>query len=698
MKKNIQNLLAGKSNLVGLLLIFILPFAGVVYQLIEEINVGINFAKQERLGIQYNFPLRNLLEDVQKHRGMVNGYLNNDASFKDKIPSIQSEIESDIREVDAVDRQLGVKLKTTEKWVALKQKWQTLKGNALRMSPQESFDEHTALIADILSLIFHVGDTSNLILDPVLDSYYLMDAVVTKIPSISENMGQIRGLGTGAIAQKKLTPDEKAKIAILLGWIEAPKKSLRRGLQVSKDKNPVIKQKIEVYAKESFQSTDIFLDLVEKKIINSQTIDIQSSDYFAAGTKAIEEQFRLYDAVSPVLDRLLQERIDGFSRKKYLILAFSLLVLATMIYVLLAFARSQKKRAESDKALRKTEEKYRTIFENAVDGIFQTTSNGHYLSANPALARIYGYESTEELIANLTNIEQQLYVDPNRRLEFKRLIQEYGTVSDFESQVYRKDGRIIWISENAHVVRDAQGELLYYEGSVVDVTERKVWEEALRYQQACAEELLLNILPSPIAQRLKLAESTIADSFAEVTVLFADLVDFTKISAQIPPTQLVDLLNRIFSQFDQLSEKHGLEKIKTIGDAYMVVGGLPTSRPDHAEAIAEMALDMQQAIQNFHWPNGEPLHLRIGINTGGPVVGAVIGMKKFAYDVWGDAVNIASRMESHGKPGCIHVTAATYERLKDKYELESRGAIAVKGKGEMTTYWLLGRKLEASAG
>ncbi len=484
MKRNIHKLLTGQASLIGLLLIFILPFAGVVYQLIEEINVGINFAQQERLGIKYNYPLRNLLEDVQKHRGMVNGYLKNDTSFQEKIPILQSEIESDIRAIDEVDRQLGVKLKTTEKSMALKQKWQTLKGNALSMSPQESFDEHTALIADILSLIFHVGDTSNLILDPVLDSYYLMDAVVTKLPSMSENMAQIRGVGTGAIAQQKITLDDKTKIAILLGWIENPKKSLKRGLQVSKDKNPVIKEKIETYAEQSFKYTAIFLDLVEEKIINYQTIDIQSSDYFAVGTKAIEAQFRLYDAVSPVLDGLLQERINAFSKKKYLILAFSLLVLATMIYVLLAFARSQNKRKQSEKALRKTEEKYRTIFENAVDGIFQTTSDGHYLSANPALARIYGYESTEELFANLTNIEHQLYIDANRRLEFKRLIQEYGTVSDFESQVYGKDGRMIWISENARAVRDPEGVLLFYEGTVQDITRRKQAEQERELAQA----------------------------------------------------------------------------------------------------------------------------------------------------------------------------------------------------------------------
>lgn len=355
-------------------------------------------------------------------------------------------------------------------------------------------------------------------------------------------------------------------------------------------------------------------------------------------------------------------------------------------------ARDITERKQAEETLRQTEERYHSIFKNSDEGLFQRAPDGRYLSANPALARIYGYSSPEELIATLTNINEQLYVDSNRRAQYLARMQADERVSDFESQIYRKDGSIIWISENAHVVRDPKGELLYYEGSVVDVTQRKVWEEALRYQQACAEELLLNILPSPIAQRLKLAESTIADSFAEVTVLFADLVDFTKISAQIPPTQLVDLLNQIFSQFDQLSEKHGLEKIKTIGDAYMVVGGLPTLRPDHAEAIAEMALDMQQAIARFKRQDGESFRLRIGINSG-PVIAGVIGMKKFAYDLWGDTVNVASRMESQGVAGKIQVTAATYEPLKDKYCFEERGVTLIKGKGEMITYWLTGRKV-----
>ena len=483
MKKKLNQPVVGKLSLIGLLLIFLLPFAVVVYQLLAEIDVGIKFAQKERLGLQYNQPVRQLLEDVQQHRGMVNGYLKGGISFEQRINLKRSKIEADIRAIDAVDQQLGATLQTTEQWMALKEKWQALKSKALSLNPQESFDAHTALIADILTLISHVGDTSNLILDPVLDSYYLMDAVVIKLPTMTENMAQIRGLGTGAIVQKQITADEKTKITILLGWIESPNKSLRRGLQVSLTKNPGLKNKLEVDAKESFHSTDVFLDLVEQKIIRSQTIDIQSYNYFEEATKAIDTQFQLYDQVSTALDGLLQKRINDFSWKKYRVLAFSLLVLAAILYVLWAFTRSQNKRRQSETALRETEEKYRTIFENAVDGIFQTTPDGHYLSANPALARIYGYESPEELITHLTNISEQLYVDPNRRTEFKRLIQEHGTVSDFESQIYGKNGKMIWIAESARAVRDTKGKVLYYEGAVQDITRRKQAEEELTQSQ-----------------------------------------------------------------------------------------------------------------------------------------------------------------------------------------------------------------------
>lgn len=229
--------------------------------------------------------------------------------------------------------------------------------------------------------------------------------------------------------------------------------------------------------------------------------------------------------------------------------------------------------------------------------------------------------------------------------------------------------------------------------------EKRVEERTseLSQEKEKSENLLLNILPQPIAEQLKNGERSIASAMEEVTILFADIVGFTPISAKVPPIQLVNLLNHIFSSFDELAEKYGLEKIKTIGDAYMVVGGLPLPKADHAEAIANMALDMQVVMKQFQsqtilsdLPEREKLQIRIGINTGSVVAG-VIGIRKFIYDLWGDAVNIASRMESSGKPGYIQVTETTYELLKDQYQFKPRGMVPVKGRGTMKTYWLLDR-------
>ena len=348
-------------------------------------------------------------------------------------------------------------------------------------------------------------------------------------------------------------------------------------------------------------------------------------------------------------------------------------------------------RKQAEELLRIAQEKYHSIVENAIAGIFQSTPSGGYISANPALAKLYGYDSPEELMSDIKNISQQLYVDAERRLEFVAAMEADNAVSGFESMVCRKDGRRIWVSENVRAVRDAKGELLYYEGTVSDITERKLAQEALKVQQEQSEKLLLNILPKPIAERLKAQQSTIADSFADVSVLFADIVGFTELSARMSPTELVKRLNVIFSHFDQLAEKYGVEKIKTIGDAYMVVGGLPMPRDDHAEAIAQMALGMQAKIAKLCADTGEKLAIRVGINSG-PVVAGVIGVSKFTYDLWGDTVNVAARMEATGFAGRIQVTDVTYELLKDKYLFERRGVIQVKGKGNMMTYWLLEKK------
>lgn len=206
-----------------------------------------------------------------------------------------------------------------------------------------------------------------------------------------------------------------------------------------------------------------------------------------------------------------------------------------------------------------------------------------------------------------------------------------------------------------------------------------------------SEDLLKNILPASVAERLKNGSQTVADGFPEATLLFADIVGFTRLAEDLSPQAVVDLLNQVFSQFDKLVERHGLEKIKTIGDEYMLAGGIPLARADHAQAVAQAALQMLEVIQALNKEQDEPLALRVGIHTG-EVVAGVIGSRKFSYDVWGDTVNIASRMQSQGLPGRIQVTEATYERLKDDFEFKRRGTLRVRGKGRMTTWFLTAAK------
>ena len=217
---------------------------------------------------------------------------------------------------------------------------------------------------------------------------------------------------------------------------------------------------------------------------------------------------------------------------------------------------------------------------------------------------------------------------------------------------------------------------------------------ALRAEQERSELLLLNILPRPIAERLKAAAYPIADDVEAASILFADVVDFTPLAQRLPAAEVVGILDQLFSQFDVLVDRHELEKIKTIGDSYMAAAGVPTPRPDHARQAALLALEMREVLASSVVAGQSGLELRIGINSG-PVVAGVIGTKRFLYDLWGDAVNTASRMESHGTPGEIQITRATYELLRDEFVCRPRGTILVKGKGEMETWYLEACKLDS---
>jgi adenylate cyclase len=228
--------------------------------------------------------------------------------------------------------------------------------------------------------------------------------------------------------------------------------------------------------------------------------------------------------------------------------------------------------------------------------------------------------------------------------------------------------------------------------------ETKNLYDQIAAEKNASERLLLNVLPSTIAQRLKARSALdqgvpeiIADTFPEATILFAGLHDFSRFTERMSASVVVELLNKIYSRFDAVVEKLGLEKIKIIGDCYMIAGGVPVARADHAEAIAEAALELQQEIINHDAPNEETFSLRIGINTG-QVVAGVIGQTRFTYDVWGQTVNTARHMEIYGAPGCIQVNETTHAKLRDKYLFEDRGEFYVKDMGELKTYFLKGRK------
>lgn len=308
---------------------------------------------------------------------------------------------------------------------------------------------------------------------------------------------------------------------------------------------------------------------------------------------------------------------------------------------------------------------------------------------NPAFEKISGYSAAEVLGYNCRFLQGEK--TEQAELQKLRTAIKNGTHCTVKLLNYRKDGTPFWNELTISPIYDQKDRLTHFVGIQSDVSDRVRAEKALRVEKRKSEKLLLNVLPKSIVEQLKRVEGSLAKQFDAATILFADIAGFTPLSAQLQPLEVITFLNQVFSCFDRLVEKYNLEKIKTIGDAYMVAGGLPVPRGDHADAIAQIALEMQESIAPLQKETQRDFKIRIGINTGAVVAG-VIGQKKFIYDLWGDAVNVASRMEALGEPGKIQVSQETYEQLKDKFYLEKRGAIAVKGKGEMTTYWLLGKK------
>ena len=249
----------------------------------------------------------------------------------------------------------------------------------------------------------------------------------------------------------------------------------------------------------------------------------------------------------------------------------------------------------------------------------------------------------------------------------------------------------LWVTTTGFVISVISSWVLVLATIWYALSEISRAETALAAEYERSESLLANILPARIAQRLKDPHrDVIADRYDDASVLFADIAGFTQRASDTTPTELVRFLDHLYTDLDTLVDRHGLEKIKTSGDSYMIVSGVPEPRPDHLEALADLALDMVDAVAELTDPNGRPVPLRIGL-AAGPVVAGVVGARKFFYDVWGDAVNVAARMETADVEGRIQVPQNVYERLKDAFVLEARGAVEVKGKGVMQTWYLMGR-------
>jgi len=351
-------------------------------------------------------------------------------------------------------------------------------------------------------------------------------------------------------------------------------------------------------------------------------------------------------------------------------------------------------RQQAELLLRESQQRFSAIVDNVPGVVYRAVLHPDgavsmpYIS--PRTLEIFGI-SVEEFTEHLEWVFDMAH--PEDRAELNEMVRRSAEeLMPFEHE-YRVSSffkKVKWVRIISQPHRHKNGDTVW-DGVIIDISHQKQIEESLKAEQEKSENLLLNILPKEIVRQLKVGNNAIASRSENVSILFADIVEFTTLSTQVSPNDLVTMLNEIFSSFDMLTDQLGLEKIKTIGDAYMVVGGLPTPRPDHAEAIAEMALAMQRSISKFKRGDDTSFRLRIGINTG-PVVAGVIGIRKFIYDLWGDAVNVASRMESHGLAGGIQVTEATYELLKDKYSFWHRGKIFIKGRGEMDTYMLLDNK------
>lgn len=518
-------------------LLFVLPLALVMNLLLSELDSRIEFTQKEIYGNAYLRPISQLWQYIpQRQLILQNQFYKSLRSINltaqsevlqlqtRELDDLQSLIDNEFVSLSNVDKQLGVTIQTGERLKDLQLSWQDLRD----MTGFIGFRNHDLLLEKLAQFRVHVVDSSNLILDPDLDTYYLMDASAVKLPEMQKILNKLMQTSTEILFDKEITNLKKESLISLLSLLEEYNNDLTSNLERAFRNNP------RGNLRDSLSSSlRIFAANLSEVIANTNQIvgkdnkfSLADGFYRQAIASSFKYSFTLSQQIVDRLDELLIYRIQGFAQRKQFILIFVAVIFSAILYLFIGFYLSVMRTVHQldvaakqmtlggaisinldskDElsmvvrsfnsvaiALRESEAKYRSIFENSVDGIFQTTVEGKYLSVNPALARIYGYASVEQMLKEIVDIQSDLYVDRERRQQFQSLMEANDTITNFESQVYKRDRTTIWISENVRALRDENGKIVYYEGTVEDISQRKIAEIAL--ERANKQILALNDL------------------------------------------------------------------------------------------------------------------------------------------------------------------------------------------------------------
>lgn len=564
--RNLMNHLNYPQKFALISSFFALPTVLLTYLLFSELQSRVDFAQKELQGTQYLRPLRHLLDDTLNAK-VASDRVKDSSKISKQITEFKSETASDFNQLSQLDQKFGSDLKTTDLLRSYQKTNDQFEASEANQNSQTTSATYQQLLSQLEDLWLQVGDQSNLILDPDLDTYYLMDATLLKLPEIQRNLAEIQSISQKESTQEGISPLDQARLIALMSKLKQLNTDLSRKMTVAFNNNPTgnLRPKLLAPLQQLNQAIEQLTNQMDALSLNPRSL--QTTTYSEMAKKSLQQSFSFWDETTQELDFLLQKRIDGFVNKQQWITAFILLVLAIAAYLFICFYHGTMQVVSSLKTasqrmvdgnlkeavtleskdelaevvrsfntvadvLREAEAQYHGLFENSVEGIFQTTSDGIYLIANPMLAKIYGYGTAEELTHSMTNIGEQLYVDRDRRIEFAQLIEQGGKVSGFESQIYRKDGNIIWISESARAIYDAQQNISGYEGTVEDITRRKHAEiEVMQLTQQLQDENLRMGAELDVTRRL---QKMLMPADAELNaVIGLDIAGFMEPAAEV---------------------------------------------------------------------------------------------------------------------------------------------------------------------